>query len=341
MLLKYADLITKLNKNSLSQLYYFHGEETWLQDESVNLIESKFCPGQSGARETYYGAALTARELINNLLNISMFSSKNVIVVKELKKIKSDERDKFVEFLENSKSTLKEIPKILVFIYPEKYKKEEISKNSLLQAVSKMGESVEFTAMRDYELVNYVVAEFGKNSKKISKSDAEQFVELAGTKLYDIKNEIEKLMLYIGSKQSVSGKDIYDVCGTIREETVYRLNNALMSKNKAVALEIIRKLIDSGEHVTEILSNIYREYIKVLKAKLYSAQYKMEPAEIIKRLGFHPYYGKIFLNDIAKYDITQAIKNISLIHKTELGIKSGKIEQSGSELQLLILRLCR
>jgi len=52
---------------------------------------------------------------------------------------------------------------------------------------------------------------------------------------------------FIGSKTEINTEDIEMCSGYVKQENIYRLNDAIMSGDRALALKILEELIQHGK----------------------------------------------------------------------------------------------
>jgi DNA polymerase-3 subunit delta len=80
--------------------------------------------------------------------------------------------------------------------------------------------------------------------------------------------ELEKLIFFVGVRDSVEEKDVEEVVGKTREDSIFDLTTALSEKNQLAALAALRALIDQGSHQLMILTMIVREIRLLLQARI-------------------------------------------------------------------------
>ena len=80
--------------------------------------------------------------------------------------------------------------------------------------------------------------------------------------------ELEKLVFFVGDRGSVEEKDVEEVVGKTREDSIFDLTTALSEKNQLAALAALRALLDQGLHHLMILSMIVREIRLLLQARI-------------------------------------------------------------------------
>lgn len=80
--------------------------------------------------------------------------------------------------------------------------------------------------------------------------------------------ELEKLIFFVGDRSSVDEKDVEEVVGKTREDSIFDLTAALSEKNQLAALAALRALLDQGLHHLMILTMIVREVRLLLQARI-------------------------------------------------------------------------
>ncbi len=80
--------------------------------------------------------------------------------------------------------------------------------------------------------------------------------------------ELEKLVFFVGDRGNVEEKDVEEVVGKTREDSIFDLTTALSQKNQLAALVALRALLDQGLHHLMILTMIVREIRLLLQARI-------------------------------------------------------------------------
>jgi len=80
--------------------------------------------------------------------------------------------------------------------------------------------------------------------------------------------ELEKLIFFVGDRSSVDEKDVEEVVGKTREDSIFDLTAALSEKNQLAALAALKALLDQGLHHLMILTMIVREVRLLLQARI-------------------------------------------------------------------------
>ncbi len=81
-------------------------------------------------------------------------------------------------------------------------------------------------------------------------------------------NELQKLILFVGDRSTIEGKDVEAVVGKTSEDSIFDLTTALAEKDATAALAALKALLDQGEHHLMILTMISREIRMLLQAAI-------------------------------------------------------------------------
>ena len=110
------------------------------------------------------------------------------------------------------------------------------------------------------------------------------FIEICGTNMQDVINEIRKLIEYAGNGETIKKEDID--CLTIKklEAIIFDLTDNLGQKKTAKAIEVLKNLIYNKEPIQRILIMLYNHFKKLYFLKLATRYNK----DIVTSLNLKP-----------------------------------------------------
>lgn len=91
------------------------------------------------------------------------------------------------------------------------------------------------------------------HGKKLGKEAADLLVELKGTDLGVLDQELAKLATFVGSEAEITRQVVDRLVGHSREEDVWQMFDAIASGQKARALTMLHHLIDQGQEPIGLL----------------------------------------------------------------------------------------
>jgi len=81
-------------------------------------------------------------------------------------------------------------------------------------------------------------------------------LQMAGTRITVLEQELEKAMLYVGEGGTVRAVDLEGLMGRTREHSVFELTDALVRGDREAALHLLNILLDDGEAPIAVLAMI-------------------------------------------------------------------------------------
>ena len=231
-------------------IYLYYGEERYLLENKVKKIKKDFGEQVKGINYIQIDDT-NVEELISDLETPAFGFSKKLIIAKNTglfkkekktssksktakegketkkKKTGSEEKlplpEKIANYLQANEKELNETVE-LIFI------EEEAEKNTLYQAIEKVGEVKEFTLLKLPELVANLKKIVSAYQVSLEDSTAKYLVESCGTSMQDLINEVRKLIEYKGAGGTITKEDIDKLCIKQIQAVIFDLTDNLGKK---------------------------------------------------------------------------------------------------------------
>jgi len=301
---------------------FLYGEDSYRSKRKLEeIIESYKKIHKSGLNLIYFDAdSQDFKDFAGNLKITSMFDEKKLIILRGLFSAKGGPASGWQEGLSENIKNLKEIKDIIVI-----YENVAIDKrNKLLKTLEKEVKCQEFNFLQPSLLKKWTKQEFEKNKTKINPEAEDLLIGFVGNNLWQMANEIKKLSDY--KRGSVIKKE--DVELQVRAKTesdIFKTIDALASKNKKQAIDLLHKHIENGDSPLYLLSMISYQFRNLLIIK--ELQDVQKPyAVIIKKSGLHPFVVKKSYELCNQFSFLQLKKIYQKIFQIDSDIKTGKIE---------------
>ena len=133
-------------------------------------------------------------------------------------------------------------------------------------------------------IVDYTAAEHGK---QINRDSASLLVELAGTGLGQLSQELAKLASFVGDRPQIKTDDVRQLVGGWRAEETWTMTNAVRDGNPELALTCLSKLLHAGEAAPKILGGLIYVFKKFAIATEISRR-KIPLPVALKEAGVFP-----------------------------------------------------
>jgi len=237
-------------------------------------------------------------------------------------------------FLKNAKKFIDS--KDLILLYE---KNEVLSADPLFKFLKKEVKSQEFKPLERQKLKNWIKKEFGNYQMKIEPGVSEKLINFVGNDLWRLSNEIKKLVSYKSKCRNIeiSRKDVELLVKPEIETDIFATIDAIASKNKRQAFELLHQHLEKGDSPLYLLSMINFQFRNLLVIKNLIKKQKSY-SSIIRISKLHPYIIKKSYFQARKFTFEELKKIYQKIFQTDFGIKTGRIDPQ-TALDLLIAEI--
>jgi DNA polymerase III subunit delta len=317
----------------IRNVYLFHGPEEYLKKYYLESIEKLLLQEElKTLNRVVLDGRTDARKILDNCETMPVFSEKKLVVVRNsglFKAKKSAEGkeekgkgDKGKGDKEELASCILTCPEYTCLVFYE----EEIDKRlKAVDAVKKKGLVVEFPYQKPAELVKWVTRVIKSHKKEIDPMAASQLVDSSEAGMTELLNEISKVVLYTGSRPSVTGTDIMKVCSRSVKSKIFDLTDAVAEKNASRAIRLLDDMIVLREPLPKILFMLARQFRQVLEMKLLRDN-GTTVDEAAKRIGVSPYAAGKLVKQGAAFGTGRLQEAIRECLALDVAMKTGKIK---------------
>lgn len=133
----------------------------------------------------------------------------------------------------------------------------------MLATLDKFGIVCNFEKLKPNDIVKRlggIIKAYGVN---ISSQDLQLFIEVCGTNMQVLINEMRKLIEYVGNNGTITKKEIELLCIKQLDYIIFDLTDNLGKKDTKKALEVLHELIYNKEPIQKILITIYNHFKKL------------------------------------------------------------------------------
>ncbi|MBQ3644428.1 MAG: DNA polymerase III subunit delta [Candidatus Riflebacteria bacterium] len=226
-------------------VYVFSGPEVFLKQKTFNLLAKVYVPKEEQS-ENVNRIICNGKELpdlINLIYSFSFNPSPRLFYIQDLDEVTSKQRK---EFLEKLKSGGVPIETIIVFAVSDSKVATEIN-----SAFKQQSDKIDFWAPFANKLNDWIRKETAELGSEIAIDAADQLIELVGSDLALLHQEITKLALAKpGSKILLA--DINNNVAYIKQDTPFDFLEAYGKRNTAKSLRILEALYNRGEAIQKI-----------------------------------------------------------------------------------------
>ncbi len=344
--MSYKEVIKDIKLKQTGNLYLFYGEETYLVEETIKLmkqyiLESDF---ESLNLSVIEGKDFSANKLIDACETIPFMSDKKIVIVKGSeafsgkKKVMSEiEEKRLIEYISD-------IPEFTCLIFCEGDTVD--ARRKLIKEVKKNGKIIKFDKLNERELGKWIVKTIKKKKKIIKEkelsnliSQFDYFGKNSEQCMLDVKNEIGKLTSYMGEAVDVKQEHISAIITPKFENDIFKLLDAIASKNLEESLKRLAYMLSEGEPVMKLMFMLSKQVKNILivkelleegySSKLIASKAKIHPFVVSKHMAQCRFYSSSKLRKLLSYSV-----------KMDSSIKSGKLTERLA-IELLVVEMCK
>ncbi len=209
------------------------------------------------------GKDVEFRQVRDELLTVSMFASRRVVVVEEADEFVTNHRIALENYVESPATS-----SLLVLDC-----KSWRSNTRLAKKVAAQGLEVECGELTGARLSKWLIDRMRAGyDRQLTREAAGLLVELVGHSLGLLEQELAKLAAFAGTQTSIGIEEVRAVTGGWKAETTWTMTNSVRDGHVPLALKCLDQLLASGEAPPKILGGITFVFRKLAQATERSRQ---------------------------------------------------------------------
>lgn len=311
-------------------IYILYGTVDYLINKYTNKIIDDNKVGEFDINK-YDLTNTSLTDIINDASSMSLFSEKKVIIVNNAyiftgsnKKNIEQNIDELENYVNNNNENT-----ILIFIVNNEKLDE---RKKITKLIKKNGIVKDFNTIDNITLVKNLF-----DSYSISIDNIKYLIERVGDDTTLLASEIEKIKTYKDKDLNITKDDITKLTTKSLEVNNFKLIDAIIKKDKALALSLYQERLKLNEEPIAIIISLANQIRIMYQVKqLYLNGYTEN--NIASILKIHPYRVKLAAQNSKKYDSDILLNYISKLANLDINIKNGKIDKKlGLELFIISL----
>lgn len=314
-----------IQNQDFKKVYLLYGEEKYLLQQYKSRLEKALVPeGDTMNFSAFQGKKTEPREVIDLAETMPFFADRRVIFLEDTGFFKNQ--------CQELPEYLAQMPEYLCMVFVE----DQVDKRSrMYKAVKKYGRIVEFGQQDSGTLIKWILGILKREGKKITQRDMELFLQMTGTDMGNIENELEKLLSYTMGKEVISREDIQAVCSSQISNHIFDMLRAVTEKRQKRALDLYYDLLALKEPPMRILFLLARQFNMIWQVKELEKE-GYDQARIAKRTGLQPFVVRNYSAYGRKYRAEELEAIVQECVDTEEKVKTGRITDILSVELLLI-----
>jgi DNA polymerase-3 subunit delta len=311
--------------------YIFHGDDEHSKRKYLAQLQEKLGDAAMADLNTsrLSSDSLSFSELRHICDSVPFLSERRVVIVDDLLSREPVYADDLLEYVVR-------IPETTRLVFLESKRLPSNHPMVLLANQDKSGYVKLFSRLEGRELALWIQKHVADAGGSISPKAAHLLSINVGSNLALMENELEKLLLY-KNHEEIGADDVSMLCPYVAEASIFDLVDALGSRHRRTAAEMLHKKLEEGSDPSYLFSMIVRQYRLLIQVKeLASAGHG--PAEIAGALKIHGFVAGKLVHQSRNYESSQLDAIYAHLLETDIGVKTGKTDMITS-LDLLVAGL--
>lgn len=307
------DVIKNVKKGNILPIYYLFGEDTYNLSKTVQAIEEAVAPLLTSDfdKDICYSESRNVQEVVNIARAFPFGSQKKLIIYKEAEKAK--DKKNLEPYIESPPDFT-----VLVFVHNGIITNLTSPPFNLLLENNFLYEAKE---LKGENLVEWISELAKSKGKQISNENAALLADFSGENRLMIENQLEKIISFLGDKTEITFNAIKEVSVSVKENTIFDLQNFVFQKDKANALKIALNMIENGSEATLIISMLTKYFVGLAQLRELNEK-KIPDAETAKIVGAHPHYLKNYQRAAVLFTYNDYMKAMEALLKADVSVKT-------------------
>lgn len=210
------------------------------------------------------------------------------------------------------------------------------ARNALFKFLKKSSKCQEFDLLDGQKLKNWVRKEFFNFQTEIAPEALDELLDFVGSDLWQMSNEIKKLINFKGGKR-IEKKDVDLLVRPKIETDIFKTIDAIALKDRRQALKLIHKHLGKGDNPSYLLSMINFQFRNLLTIRDLIDRGK--PFYLFSGITkLHPYIIKKSYSQAQKFSLSELKKIYRKIFQIDLDVKRGRTDLQ-TAIDLLITEI--
>ncbi len=315
-------------------ILFLYGEDNYRLKQKLKEIKQKYLD-QSATDANFsvlnYEDNNDFSKIKSDIEAMPFLADKRMVVLENYLKSQSN------KLQEDLKDYLDKIPETTIVIFMEEGTPDK--RKALFKDLKKKADrSWEFLTLRPYELEKWIRAEVSKQGGKIDNQTVQLLASYVGPDLWQMQNEIDKLVLYKG-KDQITNPDVELLVKAKLNTNIFNLIDALGFKDAKKATNLLEELFESGENEVYIMTMVIYQFRNILIVKDLLERGENRD-KIGKKVRMHPFVLQKTLTQAKNFTIERLKEIYQKLADTDLAIKTGQMEPKIA-LDLLLVELVK
>ncbi|MDD2897180.1 MAG: DNA polymerase III subunit delta [Desulfuromonadaceae bacterium] len=272
---------TILRKGSIPPVCFLYGDEQFLVERAVQtVLDLAIDPALKDFNfNVFYGNESKGVDIIDAAQTLPMFSERRAVLVKRAEQLKADALETMLPYIKNPS------PGTCLLLTGTKIDQRK----KFFVEFKKLGVLVEYKRFYDNKLSGFIQSEAVAQGKPIENAAAELLSALIGNNLQELSSQIEKLIVYAGTKARITVDDVRVMASSSKVFTAFELAKFLGMRDVSNSIKSLDALFLNGEDAPMMIGALTRHFRQLWRVREL-LDTKMSSADIGRELSINTFF---------------------------------------------------
>lgn len=305
------------------------GDERALKISAIELILKNVLPDEDDSPTRFVGKDTEVKTVRDELRTVSMWGDRRVVIVDEAEEFVSENRPALEKYAASPAK------KSLLILDVKSMPKS----TRLYKAILKTGLIVECTELKGAALTRWIQdAATTQFEKKIGKEAVQLMVELVGSNLALLGQELSKVASYVGDLPEIDVEAVRRLVGGWKAETTWAMTDAVRDGRLGEALSHLDKLLGSGESPFRIVGGVSYVFRKMAVATEIARQ-GLPLNAALRKAGVFPHDTDGAARYLRRIGRPKAEQISNWLLETDAALKGGIRISERTQVEMLLVKL--
>ena len=272
---------TSLKKGIIPTVCFLYGEEQFLVERAVHLLLERAI--DSSLKDfnfnVFFGNESKGVDIIDAAQTLPMFAERRVVLVKRAEQLKADALEVMLPYIKNPS------PGTCLLLTGTKVDQRK----KFFLEFKKHGVMVEYKRFYDNKLSGFIQSESLAQGKPIEAAAAELLSALIGNNLQELSSQIEKLVVYAGTKSRITVDDVRVMASSSKAFTAFELAKFLGMRDVPNSIRSLDALFLNGEEAPMMIGALTRHFRQLWRVRELLDK-KIPQADIGRELSINTFF---------------------------------------------------
>jgi len=316
-------------KKGIEPFYFLYGPEVYLRDQAVREIAEAALQGtllREFNDSSFNLFSEDVRDAVAAAEQLPMMYERRVVRLRNFARLREDDEEVLSAYLERPVET-----SVLIFVGDDIDKRKKLGRKLL------SGAAFEFQPLKGNELPNWIRGHLKTLDAEIDPQALTRLLDVAAGNLLTLTNELNKLAAAALPSGRITADLVDQLVSRSRERMNWDLTDSIVSRNKRMALKVLREFLNDGVEpvlLTGVIAGTFRRMAMAKELLVRGAS----PGEIFSEVRVPQFKQGAYISMLKRIDSQSMARIIERVAETDLAIKTSQATPQ-MQMEMLVCEL--